>query len=532
MTEKLKTPDRDQTREEAQRIIKERTPDPEKVIYAETVEYLDPGGELTREEQARVVTAGDRTAESYWSIKDAVIASRAQDPVEIEGELVDATTAFLLRYSLKARGAKEISHDSPLEQVDAGNKPETTNSPIVGEGLLTYPALRFIADLDFFSFEIFSSRGGIYPEGYFRVPQALVEAGLGPTLESINREVYSIYMHLAEKGVEYYLQNLSKQEGEKNWQYKWRVLSHSLDLARQVTNQTFLVHLSIHPNNALAIRQALVQLSSHPLPEVQDFATKLRELARRGIPNLMRYTEASPYREGLPQKRKAITQELGLKPDHPARPEEKPRFISHQIIDDPERVFLAAFLANEGDLGFEEALIKLRSVPKARLGPFIAKVFEGISLHDKLPQELAMVRMRGNFILSVGAVYEAIRHRLATHIYPRFTIHYGYSVPQLYKEIGLEDVYRRAMSLNERGYRLIEELGSGYEVFLPYFVGRAHLVPSTIDMSLWDGFHFLKLRADESAHADIRDPMTEFEKFLREDTGSIFRHVVKKNGGS
>jgi hypothetical protein len=63
---------------------------------------------------------------------------------------------------------------------------------------------------------------------------------------------------------------------------------------------------------------------------------------------------------------------------------------------------------------------------------------------------------------------------------------------------------------------------------MPYFVSRAHLQPVTIRMSGADSFHFLKLRASEAAHPDIKNPAFGLEKFLREESGELYRYLVKK----
>lgn len=502
-------------------IFKDRMPSPEQVIYEPTVEFLDPENELIREEKGRVIAMGDRTAIAYKILTEKVLAERNKEK----------TSEFYLQYALAARDSKEIAHTSILEQVNAGSEERGGDPPIIFEGVSVLAALRDICSLRHFAFEAFSSRGGIFPENYWRIPQELKDAGIGEKLEEKIRYIYEVYIHLTKKGMEHYLEVLKQNEGEKDWQFRWRVLSHALDDSRQVTNGVFLNHFAMHPNSALSVREALVELSSSELPETVELAGKLRELATRDLPTLMRYTEASPYTSELPRKRRKIAERLNLvlAATGTGKVDRSRLLNSVWVTPDAERKFLAAFLTKEGDVGLKTAYERLQKLQDKEVETLIDEVFSGIGLHDKPPKELEMVQIEANFLLSVGAIYEAVRHRLATHIVGRFTPYYGYTIPEAYQKFGLEDIYKTAIDQNERAYRLIKDLGSPYEeVFGPYFVSRAHLVPVTIRISGLDVFHFLKIRAHRAAHPDIRHPASELEKALMTTKAPIFRHLIRK----
>lgn len=106
--------------ERAKIVMKERTPFPDEVICTPTIEFLDPTGALTREERGKVIAMGDRTAKSYRNLAKVVLQERDKPPVEVEGEMMDATSAFYLQYALGARSSDEIAHTSILEQVNVG----------------------------------------------------------------------------------------------------------------------------------------------------------------------------------------------------------------------------------------------------------------------------------------------------------------------------------------------------------------------------------------------------------------------------
>ncbi|MBI2845156.1 MAG: FAD-dependent thymidylate synthase [Chloroflexi bacterium] len=513
-------------------ILKERTPRPEQVTYQPTVEFLDPAGRLTREERGRAVAMGDRTAIAYRLLVERVRADREKPAVEVEGEEVDATSAFYLLYALAARSSREIAHTSILEQVNVGPGEFGGDPPIVIEGISVLSALRDICSLRHFGFEAFSSRGAIFPEGYWRIPPELRGARIGSELEAINRQIYEIYLELAKRGVEYYLQKLVKGEGEKGWQYRWRVLSHALDDARQVTNGSFLNHLAMHPNSALALREVIAKLSASPLPETREVAEQIRKLVVPALPTLMRHTEAPDYLQGLRGKSDKISHGLGFESPVSRRGEiSRSRVLGVTVSPEAERIFLAAFLGKEAVASFESILDRLGQASPQEIEDLVDRVFGGIGLHDKPPEELEMVQLLAHFEMSVGAMFEAIRHRLATHIVGRLTPEYGFTIPSIYPELGLEEQYLEAISLNEQGYDLICSLGGHYEsVFAPYFVARAHLVPVTMRISGLDVFHMIKLRASEGAHPDIKQPMRELEEALRRSGGPIFRHLMRKNG--
>lgn len=530
----MKTAERQETQRlniaaEVDKIMRERTPSPEDVIYTPTVTFLDPGGRLTREERCKVIAMGDRTAKSYKSLAVDVIASRNAPPVEVDGEMLDATTAFFLRYALVARGKREIAHTSVLEQMNVGPREFGGDPPIVIEGITGLAGYRDICSLRHFAFEAFSTRGAIFPEGYWRIPEPLERAGAGQRLREINQEVYNIYIALTRAGVAHYLQALERGPDEKRWEYRWRVLSHALDDARQVTNQSWLCHLAIHPNNAQALREAIVKLGSSEFPETRAIAGRARVLAGQGLPTFMRHTEPSPYQQGLPEKRRLVAARVGLLDGDGTDAQEKLRFVNFWVSGlEAERVFLAAFVAKDGKSSFDKALYRIQRVSEFELNYYLSIVLGDMDFHDKPPDELDMIQVNSSFVMSVGAIYELIRHRLATHIFSEFTVNHGYTVPVVYREIGTEDLYIRAMGLNEEGYRLVESLGEEYAVYKPLFVSRGHLNHITVRASGADLFHLLKLRADQGAHPDLRDPMYQLEAALRKEMPVIFGYLVKK----
>ncbi|MBI2066065.1 FAD-dependent thymidylate synthase [Candidatus Woesebacteria bacterium] len=514
-------------KEQAKIIMKERTPSPDEVIYTPTIEFLDPAGDLTREERGKVIAMGDRTAKSYRSLAKVVLTERDKPPVEVEGEMMDATSAFYLQYALGARSSEEIAHTSILEQVNVGPKIYGGDPPIIMEGISVLSALRDVCSLRHLAFEAFSSRGGIFPENYQRIPRQLEEIGVGKELYAINEDIYRVYLYLTEKGLEHYIRATPREQGEKLWKWKWRVLNLSLDDSRQVTNGTFLNHLSMHPNSALSLREALVELSSSWLPETQEIARDLRNLAEAGLPTLMRYTEASPFMSSLEKKKKEIAEELGLVSGKVEREmKSRSKLLDAKVTLNSNRVFVAAFLARNGEISYLEAFDKLRGTSSEQVSAYIQRIFEGMQPYDKPPKELETVHVRADFLMSLGAIYEAIRHRLATHLVGRLTPNNGFTTPSIYVELGIEKEYEKAIRLNERAYSLVKSLGEEYDVFSDYFVARAHLIPFTMRMSAYDIFHFVKLRASKGAHPDISSPANELAFLLQETQNSIFKHLT------
>lgn len=525
--------------DQTKKILKERTPSPDQVIYDPTIEFLDLQGELTREERGKVIAMGDRTAIAYKELSRRVVEERNKPPVELEGEMVDATAAFYLQYALAARSQNEIAHSSILEQMNVGPGERGGDPPIILEGISVLAGLRDVCAQRHFGFEVFSSRGGVFPEGYWRIDQNLVDAGIGGDLEAINREVYAIYLKLTEAGIRHYLQTLPRRDAEKDWQFRWRVLNCALDDSRQVTNQTFISHFSMHPNSALSMREGLVKLSSSELPETVEIADRLRELTKQGLPTLMRFTDASPYHQSLPEKKRALVKKLGLKLasgglEGVARAtslnrdgHNKPEVLTTPG-DNINRVFLAAFLANGGELSPRE-VEGINNLSDPQIEEAIDDIFEGLGFHDKPPQELETINIFADLTLSIGAIYELARHRPATHLVANFSPYYGFTMPQVYEKLGLAKEYREAIMLNNKGYNKIASLGSKWErVFGPYMTARAHLQPYAIRMSALDAFHILKLRTDPAAHPDLSSPMLQLEQELRGMQPTIFNHLVKR----
>lgn len=509
-------------------ILKERTPSPEQVKYAPTVEFLDPESKLTREERARVVAMGDRTAISYDELSKKVIADRTQNDLS-GGEATDKTASFFQMYALSAKSSKEIAHTSILEQIGVGPEVFGGDPPIVMEGISVLAGLRDVCTQRYGAFEAFSSRGGIFPENYWRIPEELNREGVLQNLNAINREVYSVYTHLTRKGIEHYLQVTPKKESEGWWQYRWRILNLALDDSRQVTNGSFLNHLAYHPNSALALRETISGLAASELPETRMIAEKLRELAKPALPTLMKHTEGSLFTEGLQAKRRGIFAAADFPSLENRRGvETESKLLGAYVNPEAGEYFLASFVSAERNGDYLSALKHIKGMPKDVVDVAIKEIFSGMDIHDKPPKELETVQITALFELSVGAIYEFVRHRQMTHIVSNFGVDGGFTIPQVYKEMGLNKEYRYAMDLAAKAVNLVEGLGSEYRAFVPLFVTRAHIQPVVIRMSGADAFHFIKIRASDAAHPDIKKPAYELENFLRQESSQLFKFLVKK----
>lgn len=516
--------------EKASFILQERMPRPEQLKFSLDVKYLDPNGILSREEKGKVIAMGDRTAISYEQLADQVVNDRNKPEVELDGEKMSATSAFYLQYALAARSGKEIAHTSIMEQINPGPTESGGDSPIIVEGVSILAALRDIVSLDYFGFEAFSSRGALFPENYRRIPSELMNTSSGEKLKILNDEVYRGYEFLTRKALEHYLRTTPQKENEKPWQYRWRVLNLALDDSRQVTNGTFLNHFAMHPNSALALREGIVALSSSELPEVVEIANRLRKLGEAGLPTLMRYTDPSEFTQSLFRKRDQIAKLLKINEGTHSSvlPKNTLGLDAARVTKDADINFLATFISKQRGVSMPSVLSEVSTLSKSEIGRCLSLIFDGITVHDKPPEELQSIQIEAHLITDVGAVYDLLRHRPVLHLISDFSINQGFTIPDSFKVLGLEDQFQKIIKLNERAYELVSKLGLDYErVFAPYFVSRAHLQNLSMLMDGYEAFHLLKIRADSHAHPNVQVPMGQLLRYLQNET-QVFNFMPKK----
>lgn len=510
-------------------ILRERMPKPEQLVFEPTIEFLDPSRNLSREELGKVIAMGDRTAISYKKLMTQVIEDRNKPDVEIEGETVSATSAFYLQYALAARSGSEIAHSSILEQVNPGPSEFGGDSPIIFEGVSILAALRDVCALDHFGFEAFSSRGALFPENYRRIPKELRETPIGEELKVLNDVVYDNYLEFTREALAYYLKNSAPRDGEKMWQWRWRVLNLALDDSRQLTNGTFLNHFAMHPNSSLSLREAVVELSSSEVPEVVEIANKLRKLGEAGLPTLMRYTEPSAFTQSLASKRASLINSLHINNSDKLKTQPGfPALFAARVTHNADKLFLASFLSRARNVSFPYSLHETDTLSDGEVNEALAKIFEGITLHDKAPEELKIIQVEAHLKTDVGAIFDLLRHRPVLHLISDFTINNGYTIPDSFRKLGLEEKYQNAIRVNERMYERVSKLGERYErVFAPYFVARAHLQDLSMIIDGREAFHLLKIRADEHAHPNVRVPMEQLLKYCRA-SAQVFNFMPTK----
>ncbi|RPJ50719.1 MAG: hypothetical protein EHM21_04345, partial [Chloroflexi bacterium] len=285
-----------------------------------------------------------------------------------------------------------------------------------------------------------------------------------------------------------------RQPGESDGAWERRIRSEYVDVCRFLLPAASLANLGM-TINARALEHALRKMLSHPLEEVRQVGTEIKQAAMESVPTLIKYTEPVPY---LIETQAALTRLAG---DNSK--EQGPVDWCQLTACDPEgdlRV-LAAALYRFGEVSFARAFQHVQALSQPERADLARILLGKLGKHDLPLRELEHTRFTFDVLVDQGGYFELKRHRMMTQTAQPLSTRLGYAVPKRIIRAGVEATYRMAMEQAARAY---EALYSFNPHAASYVVPNGYNRRVLLEFNLRTALHFVSLRSAPNAHFSMR----------------------------
>lgn len=332
------------------------------------------------------------------------------------------------------------------------------------------------------------------PDGYY-IPEELTAPPLRKTYADVCRLLFDTYQRALPAVREVILRENPPQPGESEAAWDRRLRSAYVDVCRFLLPAASLANVGV-TINARALEHALRKMISHPLAEVRAAGEEMKAVAQAQAPTLVKYADAQPYLQRLPEFFSEAAAEIPT-PDSP------PADWCTLISSDPdgENRVLAAALYRFGQHSYPQILAHLRSLNAKGRRELAHLLLDGLERHDIPLRELEYCSYTVDLTLDQGAYFELKRHRMMTQTAQPLSPYLGYAVPRRIRTAGIEEDYRRAMQAAAQAY---EHLAAWNPQVASYVIPNAFNRRVLLQFNLRSAFHLVNLRTAENAHFSIR----------------------------
>ena len=360
-----------------------------------------------------------------------------------------------------------------------------------------------------------SSRYQVMPPDYFHVPEELAgNQHARATYHSTCQSLFSTYHRMLDRCMEYLRGVRRQRDSERDSAYTLRLRRLATDACRSALPAATLTNAGVTAN-ARVLEHAISKLMSSGLAEERVLGRQIREQGRLITPTLIKYAERSEFLEDALQR----DWQLGL----PVPEGQSVSPVTVRLVSfDPqaEEKLIAAVLFRQFSDTYESAWQRAQEMSQEERFQLIDALMRNLGDHDAAIREFELVDYTFEFVMDYGAYREFKRHRMQSYFPQSLNVSLGYKIPGLIIESGLEDEFRSAMQLSERGFNEVEQVSPPAA---QYLVTHGHYRRVLSKMNLRECYHLFKLRSSRQAHESIREPVLEAMRLAVAEQPQLFR---------
>lgn len=338
-----------------------------------------------------------------------------------------------------------------------------------------------------------STRYQTWEDDAFHLPAELTGHPLEGLFTSACATLFSIYRSCIQAVIAHLKSNSQSQAGESEAQLNRRLRSQAIDACRFLLPAASLANVGV-TINARALEHAVGKLLTSPLIEAQQIGAEIRHAASASIPTLLKYADQIPYLQHVCQQFSALSIQVDAAPE--------PDWC--QLIGPQPDVLekiLAAELYREQDMSFTQALKAIRTLPDHQKNTLLRCLLETPDRHTIPSRELEYAFFTFDLLIDQGAYFEVKRHRMMTQTAQLLTARFGYAIPALITEAGMDAAYCAAI---DKAREVYEQLADFNPDVAAYIVPNGFNRRVLLHLNLRSLVHFIRLRSAPNAHFSVQ----------------------------
>lgn len=283
-----------------------------------------------------------------------------------------------------------------------------------------------------------------------------------------------------------------------------------------------------------ALEALIMRLLSEDLPEAQRIGQSLLEQGRKVIPAFLERADNPKYGGATSMyrhTRRTTMRQLAQKFLKPVRPSKRSSVKLLDYWPKDERELAAEMLFEQSNLSIEEIRSQVASWPTSRLAKvFNAYIGERLNRRHKPGRGTEVAHFEWEIVDDYGTFRDIQRHRAVDAMeWQSLSIDYGYEVPALIKEAGLEAEFRRIFLLAEALYRRM--MAAGYSEEAQYATLFGHRMRYRFVTNLREAYHLIELRTSPQGHPGYRRICQQMFRLLKQVYPRLGRGMKFVNQG-
>jgi thymidylate synthase ThyX len=259
--------------------------------------------------------------------------------------------------------------------------------------------------------------------------------------------------------------------------------------------------------SAQAMESMVRRLLADPLKESNDTGRLLLRESRKVVGAFLKRADMPErglawviYMKESDQKMKDLSKKYTPRASHDFS--EMVRLISFYPENEldlvPEMLFKSSELSS---LELRKECEKMSIDQKEEI--FSAYMGNRLNRRHKPSRALEDAHYKWEIVADYGTFRDLQRHRMVDEWeWQNLTVKYGYDVPQLVKEAGFEDDFRKCFSISEQLWKTMSDAGLGEEA--QYVTLLGHRMRYRFMINAREAFHMLELRTSPQGHPGYR----------------------------
>jgi thymidylate synthase ThyX len=266
---------------------------------------------------------------------------------------------------------------------------------------------------------------------------------------------------------------------------------------KALDNLRYLLPVAVQTNlgmtiNARNLEYGVVKLLSHPLDEMREIGSEIKEAALKVTPTLIKYTKPNEYSMETLKSIKGI--DVGeIKNEDGA--------ILVEFDKDGEDKLVVSLLYRFSKAPYKQIKAEVKSMSKEEKEKVIDEALKRLGKFDRPLREFENVVYTFDVLMDYGAFRDVQRHRICTQTNQEFTAEHGFDIPPEVKEAGMENEFNLCMNTAKEVYNAI---GKELPDEAAYIIPLAYKKRLLMTMNLRELFHFIKLRSTKHGHESYR----------------------------
>jgi hypothetical protein len=249
--------------------------------------------------------------------------------------------------------------------------------------------------------------------------------------------------------------------------------------------------------NARSLEHTITKLLSHPLSEVNQIGSEIKNISQAELPTLLRHANYNQFLN--PNKLTLIINNLPISTK--ITQYDSIEFVNCPTEDEAIVSICTAFLIKYSHYSSFEAERYLHTLSRIERFNLIQAVFSEMGIFDKPIRELEHVFFTIECVMDQGAYYDIKRHRMMTQSPQKLGISLGYSMPLSFEKVNLHKEFQQCMENVITAYKTISE---AYPTEADYLLPNAFRRRLLMSLNFRELVTMTKLRISENGHFAYR----------------------------